>query len=403
MTAQKGENLSIIGEGKNSFETGSLGLYLHVPFCAKACEFCAFYKESADRKKIDAYLEAIELELENFPPTKPVTTIFFGGGTPTLLSAEDLDRLCSAVRRVAPNPIEWTIECAPATLKKDKIEVLKKHGVNRFSLGVQSFSPTVLEAIGRPHTTKQTQEAIELLKSETQNWNIDLIFAAADSTMGEWERDLQAAIELNPNHISTYCLTFESDTALFLKMLKDTKKGSNKKPSAEEEARFYLKTWEILRGAGYHHYELANFARARFECKHNLSTWHMNEWLGYGPSAASQVKLKDSFYRYSNISDLDAWAKGVKDKKRVLVEEETLTSLQMSADAIMFALRLVDGVDVEKIQERFGCLEENKLKSLGDSLEEEKLLVRSGTHWRLTDEGLLLADRIGEEILSAFF
>ncbi len=383
MTAQMGQKL---------IPDNGLGLYLHVPFCAKECEFCAFYKERADRKKIDDYLDAVEAELKTWPQGKVASTIFFGGGTPTLLNVEDLDRLCGAVKKTAGDQfVEWSIECAPNTLSPQKLDAMKKHGVNRFSLGVQSFSERALEAIGRPHTVKQTQEAVELLKNNVENWNIDLIFAAADSTMDEWASDLEKALVYAPKHISTYCLTFESDTALFLKMLK----GSKKRPSAQEEARFYLKTWEILRGAGMHHYELANFAQTGWECQHNWRTWQMNEWLGIGPSAASQLGL----HRFSNVADLGQWAAGIKVGKPALVEEEHLTTAQMGVDALVFGLRLVDGVDVGKIQKRWCDFDATKLRELEKALVDEGLLKTNGTHWKLTDDGLLVADRVGGEIL----
>ena len=262
--------------------------------------------------------------------------------------------------------------------------------MNRFSLGVQSFSERVLEAIGRPHTVKQTEAAIELLKNETKNWNIDLIFAAADSTLEEWEEDLKKALAHGPNHISTYCLTFESDTAMFLKMLR----GSKKCPSAEEEARFYLRTWEVLRGAGYEHYEVANWARPGYECRHNWNTWQMNDWVGYGPSAASQVNLQ----RWTNIADLGAWAEGIKAGKRKVSDEETLTPQQMAVDALVFGLRLPAGVDRGKLQQRWALRPSAAMEKLAESLCQEGLLTVTGECWRLTDQGLLVADAIGLEL-----
>lgn len=366
-----------------------LGLYVHVPFCAKKCEFCAFYKESADRAKIDQFLEGIEEELKKFPPAQEISTIFFGGGTPTLLNTKDLERLCQAVKKASGDKFtEWSVECAPGTLKEDKLMMMKEIGVTRYSLGVQSFSARALEAIGRPHTVEQTKEAIKLLKNSTKNWNIDLIFAAADSTIDEWTADLMMAIDYAPNHISTYCLTFESDTALFLKMLK----GSKKRPTAEEEARFYLKTWEILKNAGYHHYEVANFAKPGNECQHNLSTWHMNDWVGYGPSAASQVNGR----RYSNLSDLSSWREGIRQGARKLVDEEHLTTHQLAVDALMFGLRLPDGVDVAEIQSRFAPFDNATLSAMAQTLQSEGLLKTAGARWALTDDGLLVADAVGE-------
>lgn len=382
MTAQMAQKLS---------EDNALGLYVHVPFCAKMCEFCAFYKERADRKKIDIYLDAIELELATWPKDRQVSTVFFGGGTPSLLIEKDLDRLCGAVKQlIGDHKVEWTIECAPNTLTEGKLQVLLQHGVNRFSLGVQSFSPRVLEAIGRPHTPEQTLDAIELLMANVKNWNIDLIFAAADSTLDEWKRDLTQAIEHNPKHISTYCLTFESDTAMYVKMMR----GKKKRPSADEEARFYLETWKILREAGYHHYELANFARPGWECRHNLRTWHMHEWRGVGPGAASQLELR----RWSNVADLESWAAGASTNQPRVTDEEKLTPHQLAVDALVFGLRLVDGVRPDQISRRFSDLGSETLAQLQEDLTGEGLLQVEDGVWKLTDEGLLVADAIGAEV-----
>ena len=373
-------------------KSNALGLYIHVPFCAKQCEFCAFYKEKADRTKIDLYMEAIIEELEKFPPGRGVETVFMGGGTPTLLTAGDLERLCHAVRTATGNDLtEWTIECAPGTLNKDKIYILKKWGVTRFSLGVQSFNEKTLAAIGRPHSLKQVEESIVLLRDNAKNWNIDLIFAAAESALPDWTEDLEKAVSLGSNHISTYCLTFESDTELYLKMIK----GAKKRPSADEEALFYKRTWEFLRGTGFHHYEVANFARQGFECRHNLNTWRMQEWLGYGPAAASQFNRR----RHSNIPDLEQWATGVKSGRRVLVDETYLGQKELALDSLVFGLRMPEGTDTRELRGLLGPVETEKLQEIGDDLCKDGLLAIDKTIWRLTDDGLLLADRIGAELL----
>lgn len=377
-------------------KNGALGLYIHVPFCAKKCEYCAFYKEKADKTQVDLYMKSIVEELNRFPPGRDANTVFMGGGTPSLLSAHDLDELCKAIRKAAGNKItEWTIECAPGTIKKDKIEVLKKWGVNRFSLGVQSFNEKTLAAIGRPHSLKQIQEAVELIRNSATNWNMDLIFAAAESTLPEWREDLRQAIRLGSTHISTYCLTFESDTQIYLKMLK----GLRKRPGAEEEAAFYKETWGFLRKGGFHHYEVANFARAGFECQHNLNTWRMQEWLGYGPAAASQARGAESSYRrYTNIPDLKQWAEGIKTGQRIFVDEAELTPVEMALDRIIFGLRMPDGIRIKEIAAALPAATVEKLERLGRQLEEQGLLEKNGDLWRLTQDGLLVADLIGAEV-----
>jgi oxygen-independent coproporphyrinogen III oxidase len=418
-----------------------LGLYVHVPFCAKKCDYCAFYQEKPASEAIDKYLSAIKLELKKWPPQGKVTTVFMGGGTPSLLSTPDLEALCGGIREAVEasgakvGEVEWSIELAPSTVKPDKLEMLKRIGVNRFSLGVQSFNPATLEAIGRPHSLPQIEAAIAMLKAASiENWNMDLIFAAAEEGLGAWMADLERAVAASPAHISTYCLTFEGDTKLFLKMLQ----GLKRKPTPDEEARFYEATWAFLEARGFHQYEVSNFARRGRECRHNLNTWRMAEWVGYGPSAASQRKEEKEFYgkeecgaarqrgltpasrsaaggahppapqdmqsasakflRYANVADLKSWEAGVASGQRSLVNESVLTPAEMAVDAVIFGLRMREGVDVAEIERRFAPLKE-AVYNAAQALVKEDLLKISGFQWKLTRKGMLVADRVAVELM----
>ena len=198
----------------------SLGLYCHVPFCASTCDFCAFYQEKPRRGELDRYLDAMEREFDLLPQDRVIETVFWGGGTPGLLAAKDLERLGRAMldRMVQP-PTEWTIEMAPSTVKVDKLEVLRDLGVTRVSMGVQSFDAGLLASLGRLHNPKQIYTAWERLEaSGIPQTNLDLIFAIPNQSMDQWEADIREAARLGPDHLSTYCLTFEEDTALYVKL-----------------------------------------------------------------------------------------------------------------------------------------------------------------------------------------
>jgi oxygen-independent coproporphyrinogen-3 oxidase len=370
-----------------------LGLYLHVPFCARDCAYCGFYRAAPDRRALAGYLDAIERELAAEPPSRPVDTVFWGGGTPGLLPAADLHRLGAAMLRQLPAaPAEWTVEMAPATVKADKLQVLRDLGVNRISLGVQSFQPALLEALGRIHAPAQVLRAIDAIRAAGfANFNIDLIFAIPGQDLAAWERDLATATHLRPAHISTYCLTFEEDTALWLKL----RAGQVRQQSEGDEAAFYERCWDVLGAAGYAQYEIANYALPGHACVHNLNTWRMQEWLGYGPSAASQFGNR----RTTRSPDLAAWQAGVHAGRPARVEDILLTPRMLATDALVFGLRMNAGVDLAAWQARFGVQAPAPLQALFADLLADGLAERAGAVLRLSRAGRLLADRIGVEIL----
>ncbi|MDP0499133.1 MAG: radical SAM family heme chaperone HemW [Verrucomicrobiota bacterium JB022] len=372
-----------------------LGLYLHVPFCARACDFCNFYQEAPKRQELDRYLAGIERELQLRPPSRPVDTVFWGGGTPSLLAAKDLERLGRAMLAALPQPPqEWTIEMAPSTVKADKLEVLRELGVNRISMGVQSFDPVLLDRLGRSHSPKQVYHAIELIRAAGfDNLNLDLIFAVPGQTLDSWEADLREALRQEPQHLSTYCLTFEEDTALWVKL----QKGQTTKLSIEDESDYYTRAWEVLEGEGLPQYEISNFARPGRACRHNLNTWAMHEWLAYGPSASGQFGGR----RWTNAPNIDQWLQGVESGQPAEQEIVPLTPQSLLADALVFGLRMNEGVDLAERESRFGLPLPDALRTLFDDLTEEGLMTQEGRRVALTLEGRLLADRIGTAILEA--
>ena len=368
-------------------------LYLHVPFCASSCDFCSFYQEQPKRGEIDRYLAAIEREMELHPPGR-VETAFWGGGTPGLLPADDLRRLGHAMTKAAGKPGEWTVELAPSSVRADKLAALKEIGVTRVSMGVQSFDDATLDALGRRHSPKQIMEAWGLIEAAGfASRNLDLIFAIPGQDEKRWTDDLARAMELNPDHLSTYCLTFEEDTAMFVKLSQ-----GKVKIDRELEAFLYRRTWETLEAGGYSQYETSNFARPGHACRHNLITWEMGSWIGYGPSASSQW----GHMRWTNPANLDQWIKGIEAGQPVREQAKALSARDLLCDALVFGLRLNEGVDLFALAERFETPVPQGVRDLFADLVEENLMELAGTRFRLNGEGRLRADAVGVAVLEKF-
>jgi len=371
------------------------GLYVHVPFCASTCDFCAFYQTQPTAAGVQEFLAGVEKEAALVAWPHSTGTVFWGGGTPGLLSPRDLGRLAAIVRaHTGQAPAEWTVELAPASVTAARLAVLREAGVTRVSMGVQSFRPELLDALGRNHTREQIYRAYDLVRAAGfPSVNLDLMFALPGQTAAEWAGDVRDAVALAPDHLSTYCLTFEEDTKLWVKLSQ-----GRVKLDPEFEARLYEATWSQLGDAGYAQYEVSNFARPGHECRHNLNTWRMGEWIGLGPSAASQ----HAGVRGANVADLAQWLAQVGRGERMTEERVGLTPELLAEDALIFGLRMNAGVDVGFWRERtpaapWGAIEER----LG-MFEEEAMLVREGNIVRLTNRGRLVADAIGGEIMSAF-
>ncbi len=370
-----------------------LGMYVHVPFCSTTCDFCAFYQERPSKKGINSFFKGLEHEIEHFSNERPFSTIFVGGGTPGLLSADQIRRLGSLIRtHRLEEGIEWSMEIAPSEISHDKLEAMAEIGVNRISLGVQTFDPDLMRELGRAHGAERVFEAYSMIREVGAcSVNLDLIFGIPGQTLETWERDMIRAIEMEPDHLSTYCLTFEEDTALYVRL-------SQGKVSVdpEREAAFYERAWEFLPQAGFEQYEISNYAREGHACRHNLNTWSMNEWIGYGPSAASQI----NGIRRKNLSNLEEWSRQWENPEALDFEEcERLSPADLAEDAVMFGLRMNRGIDLADLAGRFGLsisafgeIERFLLRLQGEGL------ARKDPMWKLTAKGRILADAVAKEL-----
>jgi oxygen-independent coproporphyrinogen III oxidase len=388
---------------RDPFRDSPLGLYLHVPFCASTCDFCAFYQTTPTREGVENYLDNVARELALIAwRRRPVDTVFWGGGTPGLLAPDDLRTLGQHVLAASGgSPNEWTVELAPAWVTDARLAVLRELGVTRVSMGVQSFSPPLLDALGRQHTREQIFRAYERVRAAGfASVNLDLMFALPGQDEAALVEDLRTAVSLAPDHLSTYCLTFEEDTKLWLKL----SQGRVKLDPALEAA-LYTRAWDELAAAGYAQYEVSNFARPGHECIHNLNTWRMHEWVGIGPSAAGQ----HAGLRGANPADLEKWGEQVRRGERMTEDRVELTAALLAEDALVFGLRLNAGVDLAALRARFeGVHGWPEVEATVARLRDEGLLEPacaervgqgSGDGLRLTRRGRLLADAVGSELM----
>jgi oxygen-independent coproporphyrinogen-3 oxidase len=388
-------NTLVLNKELDGCKNLALGIYIHVPFCSTTCDFCAFYQEKPSKNGIDSYFRGLRDEFERFSPNREVFTIFIGGGTPGLLKAHQLDELCSMVANYdLSSKLEWSIEMAPSEITPEKLEVLKKEGVNRISLGVQTFNPKFMDALGRQHAVEKTFQAYQWIREAGfDSVNLDLLFGAPGQSLQDWEDDLAQAVELAPDHLSTYCLTFEEDTAMFVRLSQ-----GQVKIDPGREAEFYEFAWDYLPRHGYDQYEVSNYAKLGHSCRHNLNTWAMNEWIGYGPSACTQFRG----VRRKNIANLEEWAEGMKPGNQPkFMEEETLISSDFAQDAVLFGLRMNQGISIPVIANHFGISIDQFLgiAQFLDRLVSEGLATeQSSGSYALTRQGRILSDAIARDL-----
>ncbi|HEY5768711.1 MAG TPA: radical SAM family heme chaperone HemW [Terrimicrobium sp.] len=357
-------------------------LYVHIPFCPKVCPYCSFYKEASDRSKTRGFLDAVLAEAEHHAWQLAPQTIFFGGGTPTALSTSQLEFLIGGLRaRINfANLQEFTVEMNPATVSLEKAAALRGLGVNRVSMGVQSWDAGLLATLGRIHSASQAQRSYEILREAGfKNINLDLIFGVPGQTRDHWRASLEKTIALNPSHISAYCLTYEEDTEYFLRMSR-----GEYRPDETLDADLFEMTIDTLEDAGFCQYEISNYSRPGRECRHNLAYWLGADFLGLGPSAFSTVGVD----RWKNVSNTSAYAYAIEGGGDVADFRETLTTHTRQLERIAFSLRTDRGVPSDFLPSP----EAEALANLG-------LLASNGGRWRLTRKGKLLADSVAEMLI----
>jgi oxygen-independent coproporphyrinogen-3 oxidase len=365
--------------------------YIHVPFCAHHCGYCDFAVTAGQDHLIELYLDAVETELAGLGEPRPVETLFIGGGTPTHLSEPQLHRLLTSIQHWLPTSSEYSVESTPESLNAEKAALLASFGVNRLSIGVQSFHPHLLAALERRHTSDVIPQAIEAVRPHIANISLDLIFAAPGSTPATWAADLHAALAFNPNHISTYGLTYEKGTPLW----KDRERGKVRPVDEDVELVMYEHAMDRLAAAGFEHYEISNFARPGFSCRHNERYWANEAYFGFGVGAARYVNGT----RELNIRDTKLYVTKVLAGEPPTFQSETLEPRDRAFETIGTQLRRAAGIDRERFALQTGFALDELVGTRIARLIEAGLLHDDGRSVRLTRRGKCLADSAAEELM----
>ncbi|MCL6447018.1 MAG: radical SAM family heme chaperone HemW [Armatimonadetes bacterium] len=372
----------------------SIGLYIHVPFCLKKCNYCDFISYPYNEKDADAYLNALIKEMElvsaSLPPeAKEVETIYLGGGTPTCLPAPALAAILGSCRRcffVLPGA-EITVEANPGTVDGVKLAALREAGVNRLSLGVQAVQERLLKFLGRMHTFEQAREAVRMAREAGfANLNLDLIFGIPGQTPADWEECLKRILDLRPSHVSTYGLQLEEGTPLW----RDVQAGKVAPVDEEAELAMFELAIEILTAAGLIHYEISNFAVPAGRCRHNLRYWRNLPYLGLGPAAHSF----SGSCRFSNETSLEKYVVRLKAGELPVAGREKLTRQTLLAETVFLGLRLREGLDLKAFADRFGQAVEEVYRVELDRLLKLNLIEIKNNFLRLTPRGLPVANQV---------
>ncbi|MBT3879706.1 MAG: radical SAM family heme chaperone HemW [Candidatus Scalindua sp.] len=369
-------------------------LYIHIPFCISKCIYCDFNSIVMKSQAVDEYLKAIEKELQSATGKYSFKTVFIGGGTPTVLNERQLSRLLSMIAKHVdvPNLEEYTIEVNPGTLSNEKAIIMKNSHVDRISIGIQSFSDRYLKLLGRIHSANEAKDVFFYLREkEFKNISIDLIYGYPAQTLNEWKRDLQECCELDPEHISAYCLTYEQGTPI----VKLTDSGTLNKLSEEEELKMYEFTNDFLCDNDYNHYEISNFAKQGKECRHNPVYWENREYVGVGAGAFSYVNGE----RYCNIKNVKEYVSSVKSKKELICFSETLPQKKRASEILIMALRMTSGISRKEFIQRSGFDLNELFEKQLDNLTQAGLINFDDERVKLTRKGLSMADSVMMEFV----
>ena len=371
------------------------GLYIHIPFCRQRCSYCAFYSSTLyniQQKYVDALCKEIVLRKE-YTGNQPIGTIYLGGGTPSTLTAEQLESIFGTIYShypIAPNP-EVTIECNPDDLTPEFLTALRRMPVNRISMGIQSFNDAQLKRLGRRHDAAKARQAVANARAAGyDNISIDLMFALPGSNRAEWQETLDTAIALHPDHISAYNLMYEEGTPLHHAL----ERGDFQELSEEENLEQFRMLIDSMKSAGYRHYEISNFALPGRESRHNSSYWNDTPYIGCGAAAHSY----NGNSREWNIADIKAYIEGMESGCRDY-EIENLTEEESYNDTILTRLRTADGIPLQWMKEKFN----DKLNGYMLRAAEKEIalgnLKEENGHLSLTEKGIFISDAVIRELI----
>ena len=368
-------------------------VYIHVPFCRHRCGYCNFSLVADRDYLIQRFLDAIEIEIQWLDSSYEVDTLFLGGGTPSHLPANDFDRLFSIIgsRFYLSSDAEVTVECNPPDVSAERVALFDQLGINRVSLGVQSFDDRKLKILQRDHTSDIVKSAIDQLRKHIDNISMDLIFAAPEETLADWQADLESAINLQPNHLSTYELTFEKGTQFWNRL----SKGLLRQSDEDLCAAMYEHTLDRAAEAGLSQYEVSSFASMGQRCRHNLGYWSGDPYFAFGPGASRFV----DGIRETNHGSTMHYLKQLERNESPVADTEQLQGRAAAAERLAVGLRQNDGVERASFKQRTDFSLDEILGDFRTTLLDNKLATDDGAVLRLTRAGMMMCDRVSVEIL----
>jgi oxygen-independent coproporphyrinogen-3 oxidase len=373
-------------------------LYVHVPFCRAKCDYCAFYSVPMDFDLLEVYLDHLEREMDFWgrrrPGTRKVETVYFGGGTPSMLPFWAFERIMARMRDAFTIPAkpEFTFEANPESLDMQLLEGMLELGANRVSIGVQSLEESDLSWLGRPHTPDQAAGAVEMAHvAGYANVGADLIWGLPGQRVGSWLSTIRRLVKLKPHHVSCYGLSVETGTLLHARSLT----GDLGLPAEEEQGRIFLRGADFLEAEGYLQYEISNFAKLGMFSRHNTGYWQGKDYLGLGPSAVSTL----DGIRWKNPADVHAWA-GQARTGRLARSGEKLDPQTRAAELVMLSLRTTQGLSLKKYKEAAGTDFQEQHKRLLTGLRQHGLIRLGKGRVSLTRQGMLVANSILERFLA---
>lgn len=380
-----------------------LELYIHIPFCVKKCAYCDFLSGPQDDETIEQYVSSLLDEIrahgskQNLTACHEVTSIFLGGGTPSILSTSQIEQVFVALRESfeITEATEITIEANPGTVTGEKLQTYRACGINRISFGLQSANNEELKLLGRIHTYEEFLESFRLAREfGFDNINVDLISSIPKQTLVSWEATLRNVIKLNPEHISAYSLIVEEGTP-FANMYGEGCPGEKDLPNEEEERQIYYRTEELLKEAEYHRYEISNYAKVGKECKHNLGYWERKEYLGIGLGSASLIDNT----RYSNTADLARYIKDAKQPDKIKENIQVLSVEEQMEEFMFLGLRKMKGISEREFEEYFDISIDEVYGGQLEELIQKELLERKEGFIRLTERGVDVSNYVFSEFI----
>ena len=372
-----------------------IGIYIHIPFCIKKCEYCDFVSYCNKKEYVPQYINALKKEIKNnINKEYKITTIYIGGGTPSSIEENYIADIIETIKLNMNEEnlkdfenIEVTIEVNPGTVNKEKLQVYKKIGINRLSIGLQETHNELLKSIGRIHTYEEFIKTYNLArKIGFNNINVDLMIALPNQTIQDIKENLEKITKLNPEHISVYSLILEEGTPFYNKY----NENKIKLPDEELERNMYWYVKNTLENNGYMHYEISNFSKKGFESKHNMNCWNQEEYLGFGVAAHSY----NNRIRYSNTNSIEEYIKG---SNKIIHEEQTLEDMQK--EYMLLGLRKIEGINIQKFKNKFAQNPIFIFKEQLNKLVDEELIIVDGNEIKLTNKGLDLANIVWKEFV----